>query len=267
MTTEKTVTDSDLQAYVDNQLGPERRKDVEAYLQTHPEAAELVNDYRLLNQSIRNLYDPILDAKPPKRLQRIQAKRKTESHRLSRVAAASVWLAIGGVIGWSAHSPQVLMPTLWGLRQNIDGQETDLAQPASFAHAIYSVETKHPVEIGADQQQHLIGWLSKRLHTDIKAPDLSKNHFRLIGGRLLPSTNRMAAQFMYQHDDGSRISLYIRRGDWGNTQTAFHFSNQNGISVLYWIHGELGYALSGKIKKEELLQLSEQVYEQINLLW
>lgn len=267
MNPQKTVTDSDLHAYVDNQLDPERRKDVEAHLKTHPDAAELVNDYRVLNQSIRNLYDPVLDAEPPSVLRRIRQPLQTSKpRRLPRAIAASVWLAIGGIVGWSAHSPQLLMLAQSGFKPKTDGQETDLVQPASFAHAIYSVETKHPVEVGADQQKHLTGWLSKRLHTDIKAPDLSKHRFRLIGGRLLPSTNRMAAQFMYQRADGNRITLYIRRGDWGGTKTAFHYSNQNGISVLYWIDGELGYALSGKINKEELLQLSEQVYQQINTL-
>lgn len=150
------------------------------------------------------------------------------------------------------------------LAQSIDDQEIHLVQRASFAHAIYSAENRHPVEVSAQEEHHLVGWLSKRLHTDIKAPDLSKNNYQLIGGRLLPSTNRMAAQFMYQNSNGIRITLYIRRGAWSNNKTIFHFSNRQDTSVLYWINGEMGYALTGRLNKVELLKLSEQVYQQIS---
>jgi len=86
----------------------------------------------------------------------------------------------------------------------------------------------------------------------------------LIGGRLLPSTNRMAAQFMYERSDSTRITLYIRRGAWDNNKTAFHYSKQGSISVLYWIDGEMGYALVGNLNKNDLLKLSQQVFQQIS---
>ena len=93
----------------------------------------------------------------------------------------------------------------------MDEQEIHLVQPVSFAHAVFSTETLHPVEVSAKDEQHLVGWLSKRLHTEIKAPDLSSNNFELVGGRLLPSTNRMAAQFMYERSDNIRITLYSKK--------------------------------------------------------
>lgn len=52
----------------------------------------------------------------------------------------------------------------------------DGAQPAQFAciaavaYAVYSPEKRHPVEVGADQEQHLVNWLSKRLGAILKAP-------------------------------------------------------------------------------------------------
>lgn len=251
------VTEADLQAYVDGQLSPARRKEIEGYIATHPEAAELIEDYRFLNESIRELYDPVMEEKLPEQLIDIRAKRKYGQRRSFQAAASIAWLALGAIIGWSTH------PTGLMLTQSDRGYETHLIQPASFAHTIYATEKRHPVEVSAREQEHLVGWLSNRLHTDIKAPDLSASDYRLVGGRLLPSTNRMAAQFMYQKQDGARITLYIRRGVWGKNETTFHYSNSRGVSVLYWINGEMGYALVGKLNKQESLKLSQEIYRQI----
>ena len=253
-----TITDSEIQAYVDNQLDPARYREIEIYSRSHPEVAAMIEDYQSLNQSIQELYDPVLEEKLPKQYtQGTRFFQKTKQPKLLKIAASLAWLAIGGIIGWSVHPTQLM----WA--QSIDDQETHLVQPASFAHAIYSTENRHPVEVSAQEEHHLVGWLSKRLHADIKAPDLSKNNYQLIGGRLLPSTNRMAAQFMYQNPNGIRITLYIRRGAWSNKKTIFHFSNQQDTSVLYWVNGEMGYALTCHLNQVELLKLSEQVYQQI----
>ncbi|MCF6202748.1 MAG: anti-sigma factor [Methylococcaceae bacterium] len=252
------ITDSEIQAYVDNQLDPDRYHEIEVYIKTHPETAALIEDYQFLNSSIQALYDSVLDEKLPEQYARTRSYRKSKQRNFFKIAASLAWLMIGGIVGWSIHPAQLM------LAQSIDGQEVDLVQPASFAHTVYSTETSHPVEVSAKEEKHLVGWLSKRLHTDIKAPDLTKYNFELIGGRLLPSTNRMAAQFMYQKQNGVRITLYIRRGEWNNNKTTFHYSNQGSISVLYWINGEMGYALVGQLDKTELYSLSEEVFRQIN---
>ncbi len=262
------ITDAEIQAYVDNQLDATRRYEIDIYIQTHPEISELIKDYQFLNSSIQALYAPIQDEELHEPYHQTKVDKKPVNHtksyqkpiqrKLFKIAASMAWLMIGGVVGWNSHS------TYFNLSPSIDEKEVHLVQPASFAHAIYSTETRHSVEVLAKEEKHLVGWLSNRLHTDIKAPDLSNNNFNLIGGRLLPSTNRMAAQFMYERSDGSRITLYIRRGAWDNNKTAFHYSNQGSISVLYWISGEMGYALVGQLEKTELLKLSEHVFQQIN---
>ena len=56
----------------------------------------------------------------------------------------------------------------------------------------------------------------------IKAPDLTGFGFRLMGGRLLPaSTNGVAAQLMYDDDHGTRLTLYLRNGETGETDHQF----------------------------------------------
>ena len=52
---------------------------------------------------------------------------------------------------------------------------------AALAHAVYAPEVRHPVEVDASQQEHLVRWLSKRLGLDLKVPVLAAEGFELLG--------------------------------------------------------------------------------------
>lgn len=252
MNAEKPVPENDLHAYVDNQIGAARRAEIEHHLEHHPEAAATVDDLRRLDQSLHTLFDPVLAEPIPKTIQFPPVRKRYAL----RAAAVVAWIALGTVLGWNLNN--------WNAPAQVNTLETQLVKPAAFAHVVYSAEVLHPVEVKADQEQHLVQWLSKRLRTPINAPDLSPGGYRLVGGRLLPSTDRMAAQFMYEDTGGRRVTLYLRRGAWDNTLTAFRYSRSDNVGVFYWIDGELGYALSGELDKAELLKLAVIIHPQIN---
>ncbi|HEX9628148.1 MAG TPA: anti-sigma factor [Acidiferrobacterales bacterium] len=254
MTYRTPVTDADLHAYVDDQLEAGRRREVEDYLHAHAQAAARVEEYRRVNAGLRALYDPVLGEPVPAALR--PARR--DPRRWPRVAAVAGWLLLGGVGGWLLHPAATVVTLAEGPMQR------HLVQPAAFAHRIYAAEIRHPVEVGARDEPHLVAWLSRRLHTDIKAPALDAQGYILMGGRLLPSTDRMAAQFMYERADGLRVTLYIRQGVWKNEETAFRFASRDGVGVFYWIDGPLGYALVGELDRGELSALSEAVHRQLH---
>ena len=71
-----TIEQMELHAYVDGQLSAEARRRVEAYLETHPEAQQQIEDYQALNTQIRSLYDPVADEPVP--LNYLQAKSRRD---------------------------------------------------------------------------------------------------------------------------------------------------------------------------------------------
>lgn len=250
MNTHTPITDADLHAYVDGALEPARWREVEAWLTANPEAAATVRRYREMNQELRTLYDPVLTEPLPPRL------RVHPRHVPWRAVAAGVAsMAIGGVLGWTLKPEPELLVT-----HNIEQQ---LVRPAAFSHRIYSAEKLHPVEVRADHEQHLVEWLSRRLNTELKAPNLAAQGYTLVGGRLLPSTDRMAAQFMYENPRGVRITLYVRRGAWENSESGFRYFESSDANTFYWVDGSFGYALSGNIARAELLALSEEAYRSL----
>ena len=245
------VTEADLHAYVDGVLPLARAAEVEAYLAERPEEAARLAAYREQRAALRREFDPVLDERPPHRL---DAPRLYRARPLLRYAAVVAWFALGGVIGWQLHAytaEQRAEASSWPRR-------------AAIAHVVYSPEVRHPVEVGADQEAHLVTWLSKRLGTPLKIPHLGELGYALVGGRLLPGDRGPVAQFMYQDGKGQRLTLYVRVNADDSRETAFRFAQENRVGVFYWLDRKLGYALSGELDRNELLRVATAVYRQLN---
>ena len=245
------VTEADLHAYVDGILPAERAAEIETYLAEHPEDAARVSSYCEQTAALHRAFDPILDEPLPPRL---EVPRPVWVRAVLRYAAVLAWIALGGVAGWYVRDYQT--PS--------DSEATTWARRAAVAHAVYSPEVRHPVEVGASEEAHLVRWLSKRLGAKVKAPHLGDLGYSLVGGRLLPGDGGPVAQFMYQDAKGQRLTLYVRRDADKRRETAFRFSRERGVGVFYWIDAGLGYALSGEIEKPELLRVANAVYRQLN---
>ena len=244
------VTEHELHAYVDDRLDPAERRALEAHFAEHLEDAARVQAYREQIAAFRAAFDPVLSEPLPDRLRRIDTSRRS-----ARIAVAAGWLVVGVAVGWFAHA---LVGTRGG------PASLSLAKQAAIAHAVYSPEVRHPVEVGAAEQEHLVNWLSKRLGAKLKAPLLTAEGFDLVGGRLLPGAGGAVAQFMYQDAKGKRLTLYVSRVENVQRDTAFRFSQEEKVAVFYWIDGSLGYALSGDLAKPQLLDVATAVYKQLN---
>ena len=251
---ESSFTEADLQRYVDGRLPERRRAEVEAYLAAHPEEAARVESYRAQADRLRELYASILDEAVPQRLALTAAPRRS---RIVRVAAAFAWIAVGAAAGWQLHN--VFAP------RTTATAETPIARTAAIAHVTYSPEVRHPVEVGADQESHLVAWLSKRLGAKVRAPNLESVGYGLVGGRLLPGESGPVAQFMYQCKQGTRVTLYLRTELPDHEEKAFRYSDEGNVRVYYWVDRTFGYAVSSAdIAKDALLKVANTAYAQLN---
>jgi anti-sigma factor RsiW len=147
-----------------------------------------------------------------------------------------------------------------------DGKPGD-AQPAFVAtalsaHKVFVPEQRHPVEVAAAEEKHLVQWLTRRIGTEVRAPELASYGWKLVGGRLLPDRDAAAAQFMYEDANGRRLTLFVRK-EAGLTDAAFRFAEEGDFSAFYWIDRALAYALAGRLDRTELLQLAHRIYAQL----
>ena len=229
---------------------------MEAWIAARPEEAERIADYRRLSEALRAAYDPVVSETLPQRF--LRAPRRG----WRRHAFAAGWLVagllIGGIAGWELNELRRPLPS------TADVGAT-MARRAAVAHATYSPEVRHPVEVGADQEAHLVAWLSKRLGAPLRAPKLEDVGYSLVGGRLLPGENGPVAHFMYQCNQGTRVTLYVRTEASNNRETAFRYAKEGNVGVFYWVDRKLGYALSSAdISKEDLFKVANAVHRQLN---
>ncbi|MBP1313848.1 anti-sigma factor [Herbaspirillum huttiense F1] len=267
--------EEDLHAYTDGQLPAARASEMAAWLEQDPaHAGDLhrVRAWRAQNRALHAHYDPVLEEPLPPRLAAAVLAGAGEPHRRRdeagegaangrfwwRYAAMLLLTLAGATGGWLAHDLSG-----GGRAGTLASAPVMLARQAAVAHTVFSADLRRPVEVGADQEQALVTWLSRRLGVNVRAPKLAPLGYDLIGGRLLPGQSGPVAQFMYQDAAGQRLTLYVSHDQVQNSETGFRFAQEGKVNVFYWIDGQFGYALSGGVARAELSRIASSVYEQL----
>lgn len=255
------IAEADLQAYVDDLLPEQRRAEVEAYLASAPEEAQRLRAYREQNAAIRSAYRYVLDEATPERF-----TRRTRTHRWPRYAAIVAWLFVGGGAGWMVRGELGPAPATTERPGGsvASARLESLPRQAAVAHVVYSPDVRRPVEIGADDEDQLIAWLSKRLATEVKPPKLGDLGYELIGGRLLPGARGPVAQFMYHDVTGQRITVYVSAEIGGSNDAGFRYAQEGPVNVYYWLDRKFGYAISAGIDKGELGRIAAEIHRQVS---
>ncbi|MBW8722102.1 MAG: anti-sigma factor [Polaromonas sp.] len=276
-----------INAAVDGQLPAAHRAELEAQLAADPRARGTLAAWQAQREALRALHRPLLDEAIPDTLlaaarQGEAGRRQIEQWRRWGGMAAAVVLAFG--VGWLSRS-QMGSPAPGQLAMQ---SSRSFVHQASLAHAVFSPEVRHPVEVTAAQQDHLVQWLSKRVGRPLKVPVLASQGYELVGGRLLSGDGGARAQFMFQNAAGLRVTLYLGALDAaaaastgasgnsagaaptntavpqpGNLETAFRYSGDGPVPSFYWVDQGFGYALSGAVSREELMKLAQLVYQQL----
>jgi len=260
------LTEDELHALVDGRVDAARHTELERHLALEPQAQATVAQWRHQRALLQSLYTDVRDEEAPAHLvsatRRVDASRQT-AQQMWRWGGLAASVLLSFAVGWFAHSPMRSADSM-AARQ----PAAEFVRQASLAYAVYAPEVRHPVEVTAAEQAHLVQWLSKRLGHPLKVPDLSAQGFELVGGRLLPGDAGARAQFMFQATAGTRITLYLggvqaASSAVNNKETAFQFASEGATSSFYWVDQGFGYALSGQVPRETLMQLAQAVYQQL----
>ena len=250
------LSDDDLHALVDAHIPADDRAALEARLALDPSAQATVAQWQQQRQMLRGLHDRVMQEPIPSSLL-ASAQQTASAHQ-----AAQQWWRLG----WLAHTAWQSHHTTGVIAKTTPASE--FVRQARVAHAVYSPEVRHPVEVTAAEQAHLVQWLSKRVGRPLKVPNLGAQGYELVGGRLLPGDAGARAQFMFQNAAGTRITLYLgamdaQTGGKAVQETAFRFSADGSVPSFYWVDQGFGYAVAGPLPREALMQLAEAVYHQL----
>ena len=257
MSDEKPVTAEELHAYADAQLSAEDVARVEQWLKSHPEDEAQVRQWQAQSRDIQRMFAPFQRALPgdADMLNTQPVIRTRLWVKPAALVAAALCLFVAGVVtGQSLPSNNPQQPAM---------QEASLHDEASSAFLIYTSEVRHPVEVRADEKDHLVTWLGKRLGHKLAAPDLADLGFSLVGGRLVPVNGKAGALLMYEDATGKRLTIMVGQSE-EDAVTSFRFAANGPVETFYWIDDKLSYAVTGEIPRDMLRRVADTCYQQFD---
>ncbi|MBJ2140473.1 anti-sigma factor [Delftia acidovorans] len=261
------ISDEQLHALVDGRLPAQQAQALRDQLDE--DSAARVEQWQRQRQLLRALHaardEPGMPDEMRTAAEQLQGLHQRQQQWWRWGGMAAGWMLAFG-LGWLVHGQQAVPAAAPSTSATLAAATpARFAHQAAVAHAVYQPEQRHPVEVEAAQQAHLLQWLSKRLGRPLKLPALTGLGYELVGGRLLPGDSGARAQFMYQDAAGERITLYLGALEDPATrgETAFHFSSDGPVPSFYWVDQGFGYALSGALPRNRLLQLATAVHQQL----
>lgn len=239
------ITESDLHAFVDDQLDMPRRIEVEEHLAGHPEiAARVMADLRardalklvLGERPLRRPPEVLLDA--ARRLERGLAWRLI-GLRLQR--AAAVVFLVGA--GWFAHAQVGLF--------EIAGSEASPTPPVFVEDARHSHETAL-IRARMTSQPEAVDYDAAEIlaETGIALPALPRE-WRVADVQVFPSRLGHSVELAMEAEGLGRVSLFAARSPaFGVIPPTLARSGLG--ATAYWQSGELVYALTGSASEGAL---------------
>lgn len=255
MSAVRSFTDADLNAYIDGEVTETERAAIESWLAADPDAAARLMSLRAVDQRLKGAFEFVIDQPATQAMQaRVlsgDAQAPARQGRWGRTAVTLALMLLAAGAGYGARGWLEARPV-----------RAAFVETAVGAHSVFVPEVRHPVEVAASDEAHLVKWLTKRVGAPLKAPSLQQQGFALVGGRLLAERSVPAAQFMYENAQGQRLTLYVRRES-RSDDSAFAFTSHGELSAFAWVDKPLAFALVGKLGREELLQVARTAYEQL----
>ncbi len=255
--TGRPISEDDLHAYVDGQLPAARQEEVAAWLEQHSAVASKIHAYGEQRERIGGAFADVLEEPVPLRLNLRaihSAHRPAPVRQRMTALAASVCLVLaGGLGGWSLRSWS--QPPQRGIGA--------LAQEAATSYAVYAPDELRPIEVSATDRGMLDRWISRRLGHAVRAPDLGKSGFRLLGGRLVATPHGPAGLFVYQNGGGVRVAMLVREMDIDKTATMRR--NRIGATDGYaWADDGIGFSMVGPTTLGDINPLADEARRQMS---
>jgi anti-sigma factor RsiW len=247
----ESITEIDLQAYVDNELAANRRMEVEAYLRCHEaQAAQIMSDLRtrdLLRLALAESSLPPSGAmvEAAVRLER-GLWRDRMVQRARRIAVVSIFVGFG----WLAHAE---IGQLW------IGQVAASALPPAYVtdavmahratlvrasmHSLKGAVTYDPAEI--------------RSTTAIVLPTLPQD-WQVADVQIFPSTFGPSIEIVIHSEKFGTGSLFaVRLGKFDVIPPTL--AHKDEFTIAYWQVGEVAYALVAKTEPRQLNKVASEL--------
>jgi anti-sigma factor RsiW len=252
----RPICEDDLLAFADGALDEERKTEVEAYLASNEEAMNRVLTYRNQSAALRRSLEHVAREPIPSRLNIrniVEGRSQRRSFSSWHVAAAAtVFLAIGVTGGWISRD----------LTSEPSAGVGALAMEASASYRAFANDFVRPVEVRPGYPNELATLASSIIGASAKVPDLSASGYRLMGGRVIPTTHGPGFMWMYDDDHGTRLVMMTRRME-VDKDSRMREAASGEVSAWTWSHAGIGYSMVGAKSASDLKVIADTAKAQV----
>ena len=163
---------------------------------------------------------------------------------------------VGGATGWLERGSPARLGAMTGSRAGVSLPD-GVVRRALEAHVVFAEDREVPAEFDAHEPAQLEAYLSRRIGASVRAPNLSLQGLRLLGGRVVPLAEGVAAMLIYDAGAGPRVALTIARleaaGEFGQR---FQQTDSGAAHAARWLAGDEVYVLTSAASRAETLSLA-----------
>ena len=275
--------EADLNGFVDGRIDPSRAAVLAQSLAGDRDARARIDGWKRQNETLRTLFASVLFEPVPVRLSPVPlvtgvaagkgpdglplvaagpdgwknpAKPAEPPGVTGRTFSILATTSIGmAMVGFVAGALTSLGSNGFGFAPlALPGAETTITERMSAGHSFaaraaethqtFLTDLNRPVELTASEGPRLLRWLQHSLNVPIKIPDLQRQGWTLIGGRIVPGQYGPAA-FVVYGTGADRLGLYVAHTP--KLQAEGIGTVEVGpmqTSVSTWGDGTFGYALT-----------------------
>jgi anti-sigma factor RsiW len=183
------------------------------------------------------------DARP------LMAKRQPEP-RSVLFGTSWNWLALAAAILLAAIIGWNLVPRL-----QRPGADQLLATQLIASH-VRSLMANHLTDVASSDQHTVKPWLDTKLDFAPAVPDLSREGFPLLGGRLDYLDNRPVAALIYQRRKHF-VNLFVWPAE-SNASKATKAISRQGYQLLHWVDSDFNYWAVSDVNANDLQTFKQQ---------
>jgi anti-sigma factor RsiW len=247
MSGQQRISEAELLAYVDGQLGTDGRVAVEAHLRDHAElASQVLEDLRLRDELRLFLAEEDWPAPPrsvglARELTR-KLHRRSLGVQLRRVAVAAALVALG----WFAHAEFDLFV------DQVAASPTVPAYADEATEAYQAMRVLH--DSGRVRDGVLLSLPAPQTGGEVPTPTLGGG-LRLLGSDLVPWDGGVALVALYDAGGGRLVTLFAAEAGSFAVDPP-RAATVQGLPTVFWQHGRFAYALNGDVPQARLLDLA-----------
>jgi len=233
-----------LHPYLDGELTPEQRKDVETHLAGCADCRARLKDWQALHTAFQN---PELRFKASDTLrQRLQGGLNKADARRGRwplwTAAAAVVVVSVGLLTWA------LLPAA-------GGDEDDAMVDAAVAQQQQAVSAKHLTDLSSSDPAAIQAFFKGKLAYVPPVHDFAAEGYALVGARLDMVKGLQAAALTYRHGSGY-VTLFVCPAG-KHPDTDVDTDTQDDYHVVYWTRGGLSFWTVSEMGADDLRRFGD----------